>query len=266
MELRKFENILPTQHIKLKIITGSGGVFDRRKEGKRKYLITFFSLLFLFESASCCSHRTALRERLRASGKVQSYIVETCWSRDGKCNYRTILGHTSQFRHHHKVRLASYWGKDLWSKTIFSQILSYPSFGQRWFVPKISHKMNHQNRMRAWLWFSLINKKRLVFLAHWYRWDQPGSFLYVDGFPPRAPLFTVTSLQLPKKNFSVNALNAMRERERERGYPDYNAVLTITTTVRCGVTLIQLCCICYKIHSEWILKLFMQKESPFLFL
>ncbi|KAG8010152.1 Nephrin, partial [Nibea albiflora] len=59
-----------------------------------------------------------------------------------------------------------------------------------------------------------------------YRWDQSASFLYVDVFPPRATVFTVTGLQPDTTyNFSVNALNNIGE----SGYADNNAVLTITT-------------------------------------
>ncbi|KAG7242165.1 hypothetical protein INR49_024211 [Caranx melampygus] len=62
-----------------------------------------------------------------------------------------------------------------------------------------------------------------------YRWDQSISYLYVDVFPPRATMFTVTGLQpVTTYNFSVNALNAMGESD----YADNNAVLTITTKER----------------------------------
>ncbi|KAM4600963.1 nephrin [Polymixia lowei] len=57
-----------------------------------------------------------------------------------------------------------------------------------------------------------------------YRWARSDSFLYVDVFPPRASVFTVTGLSpVTTYNFSVNALNAMGESD----YAD--AVLTITT-------------------------------------
>uniref|UniRef100_A0A3B4XS60 NPHS1 adhesion molecule, nephrin n=1 Tax=Seriola lalandi dorsalis TaxID=1841481 RepID=A0A3B4XS60_SERLL len=59
-----------------------------------------------------------------------------------------------------------------------------------------------------------------------YRWDQSVSYLYMDVFPPRATMFTVTGLQpVTTYNFSLNALNAMGESD----YADNNAVLTITT-------------------------------------
>lgn len=66
-----------------------------------------------------------------------------------------------------------------------------------------------------------------------YRWDQSVSYLYVDVFPPRATMFTVTDLlPVTTYNFSVNALNAMGE----SGYADNNAVLTIATKGQFGAT------------------------------
>lgn len=65
-----------------------------------------------------------------------------------------------------------------------------------------------------------------------YRWERSASFLYVDVFPPRATIFTVSDLQpATAYNFSVNALNAMGE----SSYADNNAVLTITTKGQFGV-------------------------------
>ncbi|XP_030641165.1 nephrin [Chanos chanos] len=59
-----------------------------------------------------------------------------------------------------------------------------------------------------------------------YRKAGDNSYLYVDVFPPRATVYTITGLYPSTVyNFSVNALNAMGE----SAYADNNAVLTVAT-------------------------------------
>ncbi|XP_041963277.1 nephrin [Alosa sapidissima] len=61
-----------------------------------------------------------------------------------------------------------------------------------------------------------------------YHWKGFSSYHYVDVFPPKATVYTVTGL-LPATtyNFSVNAVNNMGE----SNYADGNTVLTVTTRV-----------------------------------
>ncbi|XP_036421159.1 nephrin [Colossoma macropomum] len=62
-----------------------------------------------------------------------------------------------------------------------------------------------------------------------YRWAGSASYLYVDAFPPRATVYTVTGLNPSTTyNFSVNAINSMGE----SSYADNGAVLTVTTLDR----------------------------------
>ncbi|XP_072547806.1 nephrin [Salminus brasiliensis] len=62
-----------------------------------------------------------------------------------------------------------------------------------------------------------------------YRWAESSSYLYVDVFPPRATVYTVTGLKPSTAyNFSVNAINSMGE----SSYADSGAVLTVTTLDR----------------------------------
>ncbi|XP_047676954.1 nephrin isoform X2 [Tachysurus fulvidraco] len=59
-----------------------------------------------------------------------------------------------------------------------------------------------------------------------YRWAESASYLYVDVFPPKSTVYTVTGLKPSTMyNFSVNAINSMGE----SSYADNGAVLTITT-------------------------------------
>ncbi|XP_058269543.1 nephrin isoform X2 [Hemibagrus wyckioides] len=59
-----------------------------------------------------------------------------------------------------------------------------------------------------------------------YRWAESASYLYVDVFPPRSTVYTVTGLKPSTTyNFSVNAINSMGE----SGYADNGAVLIIIT-------------------------------------
>lgn len=59
-----------------------------------------------------------------------------------------------------------------------------------------------------------------------YRWAESASYLYVDVFPPKSTVYTVTDLKPSTMyNFSVNAINSMGE----SSYADNGAVLTITT-------------------------------------
>ncbi|XP_060744670.1 nephrin [Tachysurus vachellii] len=59
-----------------------------------------------------------------------------------------------------------------------------------------------------------------------YRWPESASYLYVDVFPPKSTVYTVTGLKPSTMyNFSVNAINSMGE----SSYADNGAVLTITT-------------------------------------
>ncbi|XP_053546879.1 nephrin [Bombina bombina] len=59
-----------------------------------------------------------------------------------------------------------------------------------------------------------------------YRWEDSGSFMYVDVFPPDATVFTITGLKPGTMyNFSVNAINILGDSD----YADKGAVLSITT-------------------------------------
>ncbi|MCJ8740330.1 hypothetical protein PDJAM_G00057640 [Pangasius djambal] len=59
-----------------------------------------------------------------------------------------------------------------------------------------------------------------------YRWAGSASYLYVDVFPPRSTVYTVSGLKPSTTyNFSVNAINSMGE----SSYADNGAVLTVTT-------------------------------------
>ncbi|TSK49690.1 Nephrin [Bagarius yarrelli] len=59
-----------------------------------------------------------------------------------------------------------------------------------------------------------------------YRWAESASYLYVDVFPPRSTVYTVTGLKPSTTyNFSVNAINSMGE----SSYADNGALLTATT-------------------------------------
>ncbi|KAF4086267.1 hypothetical protein AMELA_G00104930 [Ameiurus melas] len=59
-----------------------------------------------------------------------------------------------------------------------------------------------------------------------YRWAGSASYLYVDVFPPRSTVYTVSGLKASTTyNFSVNAINSMGE----SSYADNGAVLTVTT-------------------------------------
>uniref|UniRef100_A0A3B4BVG3 NPHS1 adhesion molecule, nephrin n=1 Tax=Pygocentrus nattereri TaxID=42514 RepID=A0A3B4BVG3_PYGNA len=59
-----------------------------------------------------------------------------------------------------------------------------------------------------------------------YRWAESASYLYVDVFPPRATVYTVTGLNPSTTyNFSVNAINPVGE----SSYADNGVVLTVTT-------------------------------------
>ncbi|KAL6471544.1 hypothetical protein MHYP_G00201940 [Metynnis hypsauchen] len=62
-----------------------------------------------------------------------------------------------------------------------------------------------------------------------YRWAESASYLYVDVFPPRATVYTVTGLKPSTTyNFSVNAINSMGD----SSYADKGVVLTVTTLDR----------------------------------
>lgn len=69
------------------------------------------------------------------------------------------------------------------------------------------------------------------FLMFRYRWAGSASYLYVDVFPPRSTVYTVSGLK-PSTiyNFSVNAINSMGE----SSYADNGAVLTVTTKSQYG--------------------------------
>lgn len=70
-----------------------------------------------------------------------------------------------------------------------------------------------------------------------YRWAGSASYLYVDVFPPRSTVYTVSSLKPSTTyNFSVNAINSMGE----SSYADNGAVLTVTTRCKCGAA-----CFCW---------------------
>ncbi|KAG9264674.1 nephrin isoform X1 [Astyanax mexicanus] len=59
-----------------------------------------------------------------------------------------------------------------------------------------------------------------------YQWAESASYLYVDVFPPRSTVYTVTGLKpVTAYNFSVNAINSMGE----SSYADNGAKLTVTT-------------------------------------
>lgn len=59
-----------------------------------------------------------------------------------------------------------------------------------------------------------------------YRWAGSASYMYVDVFPPRSTVYTVSGLKHSTTyNFSVNAINSMGE----SNYADNGAVLTVTT-------------------------------------
>ncbi|CAH2318280.1 nephrin [Pelobates cultripes] len=59
-----------------------------------------------------------------------------------------------------------------------------------------------------------------------YRWPGAGSFMYVDVFPPEAPVFTITGLSgNTTYNFSVNAVNVLGDSD----YADSGAIISVTT-------------------------------------
>ncbi|XP_053363734.1 nephrin [Clarias gariepinus] len=59
-----------------------------------------------------------------------------------------------------------------------------------------------------------------------YKWAGSASYLYVDVFPPRSTVYTVSGLNPSTTyNFSVNAINSIGE----SGYADNGAILNVTT-------------------------------------
>ncbi|KAF5906202.1 nephrin isoform X1, partial [Clarias magur] len=59
-----------------------------------------------------------------------------------------------------------------------------------------------------------------------YKWAGSASYLYVDVFPPRSTVYTVSGLNPSTTyNFSVNAINPIGE----SGYADNGAILKVTT-------------------------------------
>lgn len=64
-----------------------------------------------------------------------------------------------------------------------------------------------------------------------YRWAGSSSYMYVDVFPPRSTVYTVSGLKPSTTyNFSVNAINSMGE----SSYADNGLILSVTTMGQYG--------------------------------